>query len=56
MNNKLIRLALFEHNMKQWELAELLEISEAYLTKKLRKDLPIAEQEKIVKLIEEAEK
>lgn len=56
MNNHKIRSALFEHNLKQWQLADMLGISEAYVTRKLRKELPEAEQERIVRIIEEAVK
>ena len=55
MTNKIIRIAMIEHNLKQWELAELLGIDETVLCRKLRKELPEAEQHKIVSIIEEAE-
>lgn len=51
MNNKEIRKALIEANMKQWELAELIGITEWTLSRKLRKELPVEEKEKILQLI-----
>lgn len=39
--------------MKQWQLADLLEISEYTLCKRLRKELPESEQKKIISIIEE---
>lgn len=51
MKNVEIRMALFEANMKQWELAELLGITEFTLSRKLRKELSDEEKNKIKQLI-----
>ena len=51
MNNIEIRKALLETNMKQWELAELLGITEWTLSRKLRKELPEDKKEEILDLI-----
>lgn len=56
MNNIRIRVALLENQVKQWELARLLGISETVLSRRLREELPEAEQDEIVKVIEEAKK
>ena len=37
--------------MKQWQLAELLEIPEGTLSRKFRKELPEEEKESIIELI-----
>ena len=52
MQNKSIRIALMEHNMKQYELAELMGIHDFSLSRKLRHELPEDEQRQIVSLIE----
>lgn len=51
MNNKSIRAAMFECGMRQWELAGLMGISEAHMSRKLRYELPVEEQERILALI-----
>ena len=53
MKNIEIKMELLKQNMKQYELADLLGITEFSLSRKLRKELPKEEQEKIVKLIRE---
>lgn len=49
--NLKIRKALGESMMKQWELADLLGISENTLTRRLRKELPEEEQQRIISII-----
>ncbi len=56
MKNKLIKDALFKANMKQWQLAELMGISEGHLSRKLRHELPKEEQKQIISLIKSSEK
>lgn len=51
MNNKRVRIAMLENGIRQWELAELLGISEAGISRKLRHELPDDEQRKMVELI-----
>ena len=49
--NVKIRKALGESMMRHWELADLLGISEATLTRRLRKELPEEEQQRIISII-----
>ena len=49
--NRMIRLALKENNMRQWQLADLMGIREETLSRLLRHELSEAEQIEIVKLI-----
>ena len=51
MNNVMIRKELKECNVKQWQLAELLGIGEYTLCRKLRRELPVEEQERIIAII-----
>ena len=53
MNNLKIRLALLEHNLKQWQLAKLLKVSESTVNRLLREELPEEEQDRILSLINE---
>lgn len=48
MKNRIIKRALFENDLKQHELAKVLGMHEASLSRKLREDLPEAEQLEIV--------
>lgn len=50
-NNIRIRKVLKEAGMKQWQLAELLAISEYTLSRWLRKELPHGEQDRIINII-----
>lgn len=52
-NNKKIRLVMFENDLRMFELAKLLGISETTLYRRLRTELPEEEQDRIVKAIEE---
>lgn len=51
MKNLNIRNALIQNNMKQWQLADHLGISEYTLCKKLRRELPEQEQKRIIEVI-----
>ncbi len=51
MNNLEIRQAMKERRMFNYELAEMLGISEFTLSRKLRNELPQDEKERILKLI-----
>lgn len=51
MENLKIREALTQNNMKQWQLADCLGISEYTLCKKLRRELPDTEQDKMIAII-----
>lgn len=48
-----IRNAVLTNNIKYWQIAEKLGISDAALSKKLRKELPEEEKKKIFFLINE---
>lgn len=52
----IIRTALFETGMKQWELAELLGCSEYTLCRKLRHEMDETKQREIAEKIREAKK
>ena len=53
MNNIAIRMSLMEVGMKNYQLAELLGITETALSRKLRKELPEEEQRRIMAIIKE---
>lgn len=53
MKNQKIRIAMIQHNIKQYEVAKLLGISETSLCRKLRDELPETEQDDIVSKIKE---
>lgn len=50
--NKTIREALKKNSMFQWELAELMGVTEATITRWMRKELPEETQREMVELIE----
>ena len=51
MNNIKIRITMMEHNIKQWQLAKLLDVSESTVNRLLREELPEEEQDRIVEII-----
>lgn len=51
MNNMEIRTELLKVGMKQYELAELLGIADSALSRKLRKELPDEEKQRILEII-----
>lgn len=51
MANERIKLALFKSKIPQWRLAEAMGISEFTLSRKLRHDLPEAEQKRLINII-----
>lgn len=53
MKNLNIRQLLMQLGMRQYELAELLGITETALSRKLRKELPEEEQQRIIAIIKE---
>lgn len=54
MNNLIIRTALIKHNVRTWQLAiDILHTSEPTIYRKLRHELPEAEQLEIAAAIEE---
>ncbi len=54
MENMEIRIEMTKRNMKQWQLANLLGISESVLSRKMRKELPPDEKKKILDVIANA--
>lgn len=55
MTNKIVRKALFEAGLKQYELAEILGVSEGRMSTMLRRELPAETQARIVSEIEKYE-
>ena len=56
MTNMKVRMAMMENGLKQWEVARLLGIHEAVLSRKMRDELPEEEQDRIVQVIEDAKR
>lgn len=55
MTNKKVRMAMFDHDLRMFELARILNTSETTLYRRLRDELSEEEQNRIIKLIEENE-
>ena len=55
MKNQDIRIYLKKKGLCLWQLADKLKISEASMTRKMRKELSKEEKEKIIKVIKEME-
>lgn len=55
MQNKLIRIAMIEHGLKQYEVAELLGYSDTHMSRLLRRELPAERQKQIVAIIKRSE-
>lgn len=51
--NQNIREAAKKADVCLWEIAEAIDISDCMLSKKLRRELPDAEREKLLRIIEE---
>ena len=51
MENMNVRIEMVKHGLKQWQVANLLGVSESAFSKKIRKELPKEEQEKIIAVI-----
>lgn len=56
MANERIKEALKNQGMRQWELAEMLGISEQTICRRMRKELPCDEQEKLLSIIKDHKK
>lgn len=54
MKNSRIRVAMTLHSMKQWELAEIMGMSEASVSRLLRHELPEEAQDRIIEIIEKS--
>lgn len=53
MNNLDIRKEAEQSNVKLWRIADYLGISDGNFSRKLRKELPEEEKQKILKIIDE---
>lgn len=53
MENQTIRNAAKAAGVRLWEVAEALGIADGMLSRKLRRELPDAERERILRIIEE---
>ena len=51
MNNKEIRNAAGGHGLKLWQIAEAIGMNESAFSRKLRKELPQEEKQKILEII-----
>lgn len=51
VTNKLIRDALYQQDMRLWQLGNLIGKSEATITRMMRTELPMEQQKQIVALI-----
>lgn len=51
MKNQRIRIALIEAGLHMYDLADILQVSEASVTRMMRKELPEDEQDRITELI-----
>lgn len=51
MNNMALRLEMTKLGLKQWQVASLLGVTEQAFSKRLRKELPPTEQNRIIELI-----
>lgn len=52
MKNVEIRSACMQSGIKQWQLAEAIGVSETHFSRKLRRELPKDEKEKILAIID----
>ena len=53
MKNTDIRILTVRHNVRMWEIARRLGISPETFSRRLRRELPLEEKEKIKKIIME---
>lgn len=53
MSNTKIKTYALAHGVKLWQIAEKLRISEATMTRMLRKDLPPAKEREIMQIIDQ---
>ncbi len=51
MTNVKVRIAMSDHNITQWKLARLLDVSESTVWRLLREELPDEDQDRLVELI-----
>lgn len=53
MCNMEIRIEMTKNNLKQWQVASLLGVSESVFSRRFRKELPQEDKEKILNAIKE---
>lgn len=53
LNNSDLRKSAKENGVALWEIADRLNISEPTMTRKLRRELPAEEKQRIISLIDE---
>lgn len=51
MNNLEIRTTAMQNGIKHWEIADAIGITECHFSRKLRKELPEKEKEKVLNAI-----
>ena len=51
MNNVAIRNVMKDFNLKQWQLAQILGVREESLSRKMRHEIPVDEQRRIIALV-----
>lgn len=51
-----VRVEMLKHGTAQWKLAELLGVSESTMRRMLRKELPEAEQDRIIWVLNNQDK
>ena len=56
MRNKRVRDELVKNQMFLWELAKLIGVSEATITRMMREELPDARQDELIELIRKGAK
>ena len=56
MTNERIRKVMKDKNLKQWQVAEMIGVSETTMVRKMRNELPKAEQDRIIRMIKESGK
>lgn len=54
--NKNVKIAMIKHDLKQYQLAQLMNTHESAVSRMLKDELPAEEQDRIVRLIEEETK
>ena len=51
MSNSIVRAALRENSVHQWQLAEAIGVNESVFSRRMRHDLPTEEQARLVTVI-----
>lgn len=53
MANKQLKIAMLKNEIRQWQVARRLGMTEFSLSRKLRQELPEPERERLMEIIEE---